>query len=71
MLLSFKKINEKKKKQTIKKPPKKTNKQTTTKQTKTATAYNSPCLHYSWRCYQAIALNDQQVGPTFLAPLSP
>ena len=43
----------------------------TTKQTKTATTYNSPCLHHMWRCYQAIALNDQQIGPTSLALLSP
>ena len=31
----------------------------------------APCLHHLWRCYQAIALNDQQVGPTSLASLSP
>ena len=43
----------------------------TTKQTETATTYNSPCLHHRWRCYQAIALNDQQIGPTSLALLSP
>ena len=49
----------------------KTNKQTITKQTKTATAYNNPCLHHRWRCYQAIALNYQQLGPTSLALLSP
>ena len=48
----------------------KTNKQTTTKQTKLATTYNSPCLHHRWGCYQAIALNDQQVGATSLALLS-
>ena len=24
-----------------------------------------------WRCYQVITRNDQQVGPTSLAPLSP
>ena len=63
MLLSLKTKKQKKQKQT--------NKQTTTKQTKTATTYNSPCLHHRWRCYQAIALNDQQVGPTSLALLSP
>ena len=28
-------------------------------------------LHHRWRCYQTIALNDQQVGPTSLALLSP
>ena len=42
-----------------------------TKQAKTATTYNSPCLHHRWRCYQAIALNDQQTGPTSLALLPP
>ena len=31
----------------------------------------APCLHQRWRCFQTIALNDQQVGPTSLAPLSP
>ena len=59
----------KRKKQTIKKK-KKTKKQTTTKQTKIATIYNSTCLHQRWRCYHAIAMNDQQVGPTSVAPLS-
>ena len=49
---------------------KKSTKITTTKQTKTATTDNSPCLHHKWKCYQAIALNDQQVGPTSLALLS-
>ena len=44
---------------------------TTTEQAKTATTYNSPCLHQRWRYYQAIALNDQQVGPTSLALLPP
>ena len=34
----------------------------TSKQTKTATTYNSPCFHHSWTCYQVIALNDQQGG---------
>ena len=60
MLLSLKKKKKKKK-----------NKITTTKQTKTATTYNSPCLHHRWKCYQAIALNDQQVGPKSIALLSP
>ena len=46
-------------------------KQTTTKQTKTETTYNSHCLHHRWRCYQAIALNNQQLGPKSLALLSP
>ena len=45
--------------------------QATTKQTKTAATYNSPYLHYRWTCYQAIALNDQQVESTSLALLSP
>ena len=49
---------------------KQTHKQTTTKQTKTATTYNIPCLNHKWRCYHALALNGQQVGPTFLALLS-
>ena len=67
MLLSLLYLKKTKKKQ-------KTNKQTnkpTTKHTKTALTYSSPCLHHRWRCYQAIALNDQQVGPTALALLSP
>ena len=59
MLLSLEKKNTKKKKKT------------TTKQRKTGKTYNSPCLHHRWRCYQAIALNDQQIGPTSLALLSP
>ena len=50
---------------------KKQKKKTATKQTKTETRYNSHCLHHKWRCYQAIALNDQQVMPTSLALLSP
>ena len=28
-------------------------------------------LEHRWRCYQAIAQNDQHGGPTSLAPLSP
>ena len=76
MLLSLqKKQKNKKQKNKTKKTTKKTNKQsnkpTTTKHTKTATTYSSPCLHHRWRCYQAIALNDQQVGPTSLALLTP
>ena len=35
------------------------------------TTDNSPCLHHRWRWYQAIALNDQQVGPTSVALPSP
>ena len=54
-------IPEKKQKQKQKKQ------KTKTKQAKTVTTYNSPCLHQRWRCYQPIALNDQQVGPTSLA----
>ena len=38
-----------------------TDQNTRIKQTKTRTTYNSPCLHRRWRCYEAIALNDQQV----------
>ena len=76
MLLSLKnkkiKNENKSKKQSNKKH--KNNKQNKqkqqTKQTKTATTY-SPCLHHRWRHYQAIALNNQQVGPTSLALLSP
>ena len=76
MLLSLQKKKKKKKKKKIeKKQQKQTNKQsnkpTTIKHTKTAVTYSSPCLHHRWRCYQAIALNDQQVGPTSLALLSP
>ena len=67
MLLSLQKKPNKNKKQTNKQ----SNKPTTTKHTKAATTYSSPCLHHRWRCYQAIALNDHQVGPTSLALLSP
>ena len=69
MLLSLRKIT--KKKQKKKQTNKQSNKPPTRKHTKTATTYSSPCLHHRWRCYQAIALNDQQVGPTSLALLSP
>ena len=65
MLLSLKKNKNK-----TKQKKQQQQQQATTKQTKTATTYNSPCLHHRWRCYQAIALNDQQVGPTSLALLS-
>ena len=74
MLLSLqkkKKKKKKKKKQTNKQTNKQSNKPTTAKHAKTATTYSSPCLHHRWRCYQAIALNDQQVGPTSLALLPP
>ena len=77
MLLSIQKKtkqnkkNNNKKNQKNKQTNKQSNKPTTTKHTKTATTYSSPCLHHRWRCYQAIALNDQQVGPTSLALLSP
>ena len=64
MLLSLQKKPNKTKKKTKNKKSKQTNKQsnkpTTAKHTKTATTYSSPCLHHRWRCYQAIALNDQQ-----------
>ena len=70
MLLSLQKKNKQNKKKN-KKQKKQTNKQTTAKHTKTATTYSSLCLHHRWRCYQAIALNDQQVGPTSLALLPP
>ena len=53
----------------LKKPNK--NKKTTTKESKTATTYNNPCLHHRWICYQAIALNDQQVRSTSLPNLQP
>ena len=56
-----------KKRQTNKQTNKQSNKPTTTKHTKTVTTYSSPCLHHRWRCYQAVALNNQQVGPTSLA----
>ena len=68
MLLSLKKLM-KRKTQTIK-IKNKANKRTT-KQTKTVATYNSPCLHHRWSCCQAIALNEQQLGPTPFAPLSP
>ena len=66
MLLSLQKRKTKKTK-----TKKQSNKPITTKHTKTATTYGSPCLHHRRRCYQAIALNDQQVGPISLALLSP
>ena len=46
------------------------NKQRTTKQTKIATRYNDPCLQLRWRFYQTIALNVQQVQPSFPILLS-
>ena len=71
MLLSLQKEQNKKKQK------KTTNKQTNNQKNqqiqntqKTATTYSSPCLHHRWRCYQAIALNDQQVGPTCLGAYS-
>ena len=70
MLLSLQK-KKKQQQQANKQTNKQSNKETTTKQTKTATTYSSPCLHHRWRCYQAIALKDQRVGPTSLALLSP
>ena len=76
MLLSLQKnqknkTKQKKNKKNNKETNKQSNKRTTTKHTKTATTYSSPCLHHRLRCYKAIALNDQQVGPTSLALLSP
>ena len=71
MLLSLQKKPNQTKKNKKKQTNKQSNKPTTTKHTKTATTYSSPCLHHRWRCYQAIALNDQQVGPTSLALLPP
>ena len=72
MLLSLQeKQNKTKKKHKKNKQTSKQSNKPTTKHTKTATTYSSPCLHHRWRCYQAIALNDQQVGPTSLALLSP
>ena len=71
MLLSLRKKQKQKQNKTNKQKNKQSHKPTTTKHTKTATRYSSPCLHHRWRCYQAIALNDQQVGPTSLALLSP
>ena len=62
MLLSLQKMQNKKNK-----PNKQTNQQQ--QNTKTTTTYSSPCLHHRWRCYQAIALNVQQVGPTSIALL--
>ena len=52
---------------------KQTSKQTTQQQqnTQKQQQHSSPCLHHRWRCYHAIALNDQQVGPTSLALLPP
>ena len=73
MLLSLRKKTKKTQNKTkkTKQTNKQSNKPITAKHTKTATTYSSPCLHHRWRCYQAIALNDQQVGPTSLALLSP
>ena len=73
MLLSLRRKTNKQtnKQKTSKQTSKQSNKPTTTKHTKAATTYSSPCLHHRWRCYQAIVLNDQQVGPTSLALLSP
>ena len=66
MLLSLKNNIKKSNKETIKKK----NKQTTTIQTNTTAIYSSLRLDHRWRCCQAIALNDQLVVPTSLAPLS-
>ena len=67
MLLSLQKETRKQQQKTTNKQTnKQSNKPTTTKHTETTTTYSSPCLHHKWRCYQAIALNDQQVGSTSL-----
>ena len=71
MLLSLQKKQKQQQQQKQTKKNKQSNKPTTTKHTKIATTYCRPCLHHIWRCYQAIVLNDQQVGPTSLALLSP
>ena len=72
MLLSLRKNP--KNKQIKKKKQKKTNKQSnkpiTAKHTKKQQQHIVAPV-YIWRCHQAIALNDQQVGPTSLALLSP
>ena len=68
-LLSLKKQGTKKKNKT-KQNQQQQQQQTTSKQIKTAAKYYSPCLHGRWRCDQAIAQNDQQLGPTSLALLS-
>ena len=59
MLLSLKKIK-----------TKKTREKLTTKQ-KQQHHNIAPALYHRWRCCQAITLNDQQVGPTSIAPLLP
>ena len=59
----------KRKKRTIKmKNENKANKQQ--EQTKKAAKCDNLFLYQWWRCYQAIALNDKQIGPTSLFPLS-
>ena len=57
----------------LQKNPKKTNKQTNQQQQNTQRLQQQILarLHHRWRCNQAIALNDQQVGSTSLALLSP
>ena len=73
MLLFLKKENKKKviewkdKIQKIKKENKIDKQQNKQKQQQ----HNSLCLHDRWRCYLAIVLNDQQVGPTSLSLPSP
>ena len=58
----------KRKKRTIKrKNENKANKQQ--EQTKKATKCDNLFLYQRWRCYQEIALNDKQIGPTSLFPL--
>ena len=62
MAITKKKGKNQKIKKQFKRKIKQTNK--ITKQIKSVTTYNSPCLHRRWRCYQVIALNDRQVGLT-------
>ena len=49
---------------------KKQNTKDNNKRNKTATTLNSSCSHHRWRCYPAIALNDEQIGHISLALLS-
>ena len=65
------KMKKKKRNKQYKRKRKQIDKQTATKKGKRATTYNGPCLHHRWRCYQPIALNNQLVWSTSLAPLSP
>ena len=56
----------------VKKKKKKTHTNTQKQQNKQKQEQHTiACLHHRWRCYQAIALNDKQIGLTSLALLSP